>query len=411
MPPICSVSVGECCQELVKGGASIGSYTIKSLAFVDDIMGINTTIDDVHHSHDTICFFSSKKKMPLNETKCNILTINNKSPHAVPVLMVNGKQMVHADKIKYLGDIFNKNGSNHDLIEDRINKGKRCIINTICECRAVTNGCKEIQTLILMYKTLFIPTLIYNSEAWSNLTNNEAARLQRIQLNFLKRILQVPKSTPNAIVYLELGIIPIANEIHCRQLRFLHHILNLELNDPVRRSYNQLKMFPFENNWYYEVVGLLKMYSINITEEEIASKTLFEWKSIIKRSVTSTCLMQLNVQKESLSIGSSIPNYTTMRRNAYYNNLSPQHARTMFRIRSGTLDVKVMRRYLYDDTLCRLCGQGDEDVEHIVNKCSKLPPRTVRIRDLFTNNTEDMKSIADRCITFAAKLDDQSNCE
>lgn len=110
-------------------------------------MGINTNIEDVHHSHKTITFFASKKKMPLNEKKCNVLTINNKPPYVV-LILVNGKQMEYSEKIRYLGDIFNSRGNNKDLIQDRIQKGRRCLVNTISECRAVTCGCKEIQTLM-----------------------------------------------------------------------------------------------------------------------------------------------------------------------------------------------------------------------------------------------------------------------
>ena len=43
--------------------------------------------------------------------------------------------------------------------------------------------------------------------------------------------------------------IPIENEIHVKQLTFLHHVLSLDDNDPVRKTYHQQTKFPFEPNW------------------------------------------------------------------------------------------------------------------------------------------------------------------
>ena len=264
MPPICSVSVGECCEEINQGGVSIGSAIIRSLAFVDDLMGLNTNLLDVGYSHDKTTFFASKKKMPLNEKKCNGLIVNNKKPYAVPVLYVNGIIMELEEKIRYLGDIFNAHGTNTDLLQDRVSRGISCLISCISECSEVTQGCREIETMLLLYKLLFLSTVLYNSEAWSCLNQNEVSQLERLPQRFLKRVLQVPKSTPNTLVLLELGLLPIASEIHARQLRFLYHILSLPIEDPVRQTYEQQKLFPQEKNWYNEVILLMKLYAIDI---------------------------------------------------------------------------------------------------------------------------------------------------
>ena len=96
---------------------------------------------------------------------------------------------------------------------------------------------------------MFLSSVLYNSQSWTNLSTTDLGRLEILQLNYLKRILQAPASTPNVSVFLELGILPIEAEIHKKQLTFLHHILTLSPDDPVLIAYHEQMSFPFEPNW------------------------------------------------------------------------------------------------------------------------------------------------------------------
>jgi hypothetical protein len=225
IPPMCSASIAECCDEHRTGGASIGSLVIRSLAFMDDLMDLNTTVRDSCMAHNEVTFFSKKKKMPLNEDKCICMAINSKHPHPMPVLTLNNKILKVEKQAKYLGDVFNENGNYQGLIQDRKNVAIRCLVSCMADCRAITRGVKSIRSMLLLYKSVYLQTIIFNSEAWDNLTTSDYNQLNILQMKFLKRILQVPKSTPNCIVMLELGVTPIEIEIKSRQLNFLHKIL------------------------------------------------------------------------------------------------------------------------------------------------------------------------------------------
>ena len=72
----------------------------------------------------------------------------------------------------------------------------------------------------------------------------------------------------------------------------------------------------------------------------------------------------------------------------------------MFHVRTGTIDLKCVRKYWYSDKICRLCEQFDESVEHVVNVCHNVP-RSSQISNLFTDDIDEMKMIADRLIKFA----------
>ena len=172
-------------------------------------------------------------------------------------------------------------------------------------------------------------------------------------------------------------------------------------------------MFPFENNWYNEVSDLRNRYGLTESEIELSQMSKERWKSIVTKNVLDyalDCLVKENSQKSKTShhpapIKLSIQNY--------FLYLRPADARLLFSIRCGTLDLKMLRRYQYDDgdCLCRLCGIGEETVVHIVNVCEMIT-RTVIISDVFSVIREDVEAVVGRVKEFldlAEKKKDQED--
>ena len=102
-------------------------------------------------------------------------------------------------------------------------------------------GIHHVSVMLLLYRALFLSTVLFNSSTWSNLRKKDLDSLKTLQLKFLKRIVGVASSTCNAFVYLELGVLPINFEIEKRQLMYLHRILQLEPTDPVWKLFWDLK--------------------------------------------------------------------------------------------------------------------------------------------------------------------------
>ena len=75
--------------------------------------------------------------------------------------------------------------------------------------------------MIILYPSLFVHRLIYNAEVWSSLTKSHLPCLMNAQLQYLRHILEVPKSTPVAALFLELSTLSIQFETEKRQLLFI----------------------------------------------------------------------------------------------------------------------------------------------------------------------------------------------
>ena len=61
--------------------------------------------------------------------------------------------------------------------------------------------------------------------------------LETVDVILLQRILNTPKTTPNEMLYLELGYIPLRNLIQQRRLAFLFYIKHEDQNALVNRFF------------------------------------------------------------------------------------------------------------------------------------------------------------------------------
>ena len=225
-PGLCSSSTAEFADENV-GGVAVGSLSIGSLLYVDDMNLLCMNAVETQKTHFRAMSFSKRKRLKYKQKKCLLMIANKKKQDAVPVLDIDGTPMAQANLIKVLGDLFNDKCNNKDLIDDRLRRANLCIVNSMSLCNELSLGIYSLQTLLVIYRAVFLSSVLFNAQAWSNIKKTEFERLQVVQLKYLKRTIKASPSCPNAGTFLEFGILPIAYEIHVRQLNFLHHILNL----------------------------------------------------------------------------------------------------------------------------------------------------------------------------------------
>ena len=182
---LCSSSTGEVADEIQTGGTQIGTSSIKVLTYVDDIATINTETGDVYYSHERVVWFSKKKRLDLSVGKCVILPVNLKKTDVIPRLYIDNVEVPVKEAAPYLGDHFNNKGTNSNLVDERVKKAKSCIVSSMALCSDITMGIHALETLQLLYQSLFLQVTLYNAQAWSNLTKTDSSYLQRVQLKYL----------------------------------------------------------------------------------------------------------------------------------------------------------------------------------------------------------------------------------
>ena len=155
--------------------------SINTVILVDDVGNINGDVVGVIRSHDNMNEFSMLKRLPLGGMKCFLLPINCRNKK-LPMLKIGSHSMEIKEKIIYLGAFFNRKGNNKDLIDDRIQKGRTCMVNSIAMCSDVTLGAYDIPSLFLVYRSAFVSTLLYGCQFWTRLMKNDEKSLATVQL-------------------------------------------------------------------------------------------------------------------------------------------------------------------------------------------------------------------------------------
>ena len=146
-------------------------------------------------------------------------------------------------------------------------------------------GNYEIQILLQIYDSIFLGKLLFNSQSLSRMTRKHYDELQQVRLRMLKQIMKVLHTTPTAGVFLEFGLLPIEHLINQQKLMSLHHIFNLNENDPVLLVYNEQQKFINEPNWSNEINNIRKLYGINHTYSQIKCFSEIKWKELVQKSI------------------------------------------------------------------------------------------------------------------------------
>jgi hypothetical protein len=406
-PLICSTSTAEFVSKNRNvRGFQIGNSSINTVILVDDVGNINGDVVGVINSHDNMSEFSMIKRLPLGGVKCFLLPIFCKDKE-LPILKIGSHTMEVKEKIVYLGDDFNSKGNNGDLINESIRKGRTSMINSIAMCSEVTLGAYVIQSLILVYKSVFLHTLLSGCQSWTRITKNEEKKLQTIQLQFLKRILHVPRSACNCYTYLELGVLPVIAEIHIRKLSYLRKILRLDEDDPMKKTYQQQLMYVAEKNWGNECNDLRRTYGIETKDEEIKELSKETWKSKVKESVRRKFLEKLNEEKQKMKKVAATDAYENLECQEYLKKMKSERARLLFRIRSRISLVKEHRQFEFgdDNMKCRVCDSEPETLHHVLCRCGTLSEPAVCEGDEYSSDIKTLETVAARMAEFVEKVD------
>ena len=365
---LCSGSTAEYCGR--NEGVPVGNMMLSSLLFVDDVLDMNDTELKRDEAHRQAVLFTNENNLSLSGSKCYCMTVNNLGKSQEALVIDDKKKVTPCSEIVYLGDVFNEKGDNSGLIKDRIARGTKAMIIIESLVREGNLGVFEVSVWLLLYRSLFVSTVLFNSQTWSRLTKTDLKQLETLQMKALKKILHLPSSMCNSFLLLELGVLPIMAEIHRRQLGYLHRVLNLEEDDPVHCMFKNLVEFDVkgEKNWWSQVKPLLHLYGLPEDLKIVANLSKDVFKKMVNKGVVFVVAQQLKRECASLKKTSSLA-YEEFQTQMYLKLMYPYQARIILLARSQRLDIKDHNSYLFSDgdPMCRKCRNQYETLDHVLN--------------------------------------------
>ena len=102
----------------------------------------------------------------------------------------------------------------------------------------------SIKTLLRLFDSCIAPIITYGSELWGPYVNHEYTKwntnpIERLNMQFLKRILGVNRSTTNELVRAELGRFPILSQVFCNNINYIQSLRQQKDNSTlVKQAFN-----------------------------------------------------------------------------------------------------------------------------------------------------------------------------
>ena len=122
----------------------------------------------------------------------------------------------------------------------------------LCTERRIKSSLGHIppSTAIKMFDSYILPILEYNSTFWS--TNSEILKIEKVQISYLKHVLNVRRQTPTVAVYAETGRFPLRLRQQLTTVNYWARLTNLPNQDVLNKCLKiQEKLHNAgQNNWY-----------------------------------------------------------------------------------------------------------------------------------------------------------------
>ena len=201
------------------------------------------------------------------------------------ILKVHTNNMQQVNKIKYLGDFLNSEGSVSDTLSDRINKsiGLRSQLKSIIS--DISLGSYHFEVSMIMRESMYLNSILFNADSWYYLNKKQIESLEAVDSDFLQICFKSHSRTVRDAYYAETGKLKIRHIIAKRRLMFLHNILRRNPSQLIYKIYQAQTLKMVRNDWFQTIQNDKKTYDISLSDEEIRLLSKSKFKQLIERKI------------------------------------------------------------------------------------------------------------------------------
>ena len=243
-----------------------GKIPIPALAMVDDVatVAICNSIEALNSNIVTDSFIQRKKlEGQTGAGKCQWVHIGSDECQAC--YKINKQKISKADVYKYLGDHVSDGWEN--LYNKRTEKALGYSAMCLAMSTEISLGIGMYEMAKLFHLSIFVNGTLLNMETWPKCTEVRISKLEKVEQNFMRRILKAHSKTPIEALYLELGIVPLRFHLMKRRILYLNDILNRE-DGELTKQVVKIQMERSSNGDFYELAAA-NQEELNISHEAL----------------------------------------------------------------------------------------------------------------------------------------------
>ena len=338
---------------------------IETLAFVDDLKNASTSIENTVKAARNLSSFEKMKgyTFSIDKKKTAILISGKKKnkTYNIQAEVKNG-QIVMTKEYKYVGSWYNEKGDNALRITKKQEKIGYNIQKTNQHRNEFKIGKFAISARIKIYKSIIAKTMHYNVEAWSNITKTEMEELEKMQRRVVCGMCELPKTTPYIGLLAELGIWPVEQQLHYRQIMLLHNILQSDDNRLLKELVEDQIYETWNGSWYEGIKTTCDKYGIELNDIRTWSK--FQCKHITKRRIEDRIQELFQESKQEMRKLRFIQEFGKKK---YLDDLEYQDSITMLKVRLNMIETKCNYKGNFkENEMCQICQAERDTTEHLL---------------------------------------------
>ena len=392
----------------------IDGIPINKLSFVDDMIEFNKSEKSVNERSISNEIFEKKSRLNYKVSKCKIIAMNVKK---LGVLYLDGEEMEVVTQHVYLGSIITKDGQRVKDMQARIKKGNSVANEIVQICKETVLSKIRLRYVNLLVCSCLDSTVKYGCALWDVVGNKKASiDLNKMKPSLLKRVLQLPNSTPSDAVLYEFGMNDLSLDILMEKV--ILAVETLSRVDEIERLAKKLltsllaKNVPGFCSELQEACSLLGVSLSDLIGEKDVRK-LLKMKVVKIQAEELYKRMMLSSKMDGILLNGF---QFSGKPKKYLSELDFDEARVVFMVRYRMLPSKSNFPGRWSGTACKICGFDDTDA-HLFH-CpgyQDLIPENVTY-DMFWNNevlndTERLRHAAGAALGIVERLEEIQNMD
>ena len=341
----------------------IGNTEIGMPVHMDDIATFGN-IDAVKLGISNCKVMERRKKVTYGSAKTKYMIINKELNNEGEVFEQLERGIVKREvDYKYMGIKVNESGNLQDHLNSMENKTKSAISQVFSLGSPYQVGEEFVRCRIELFTKCIMLVLTYGIYAW-NISQKEINFLATFQAKYLKKILEIPVSTPTDGILMETGVWPLKERLQYLSMMYFHNLVNSK-----NRIASLIVAFGKKDSLIDRVKETCEVLQINI--ESVSSMSKSKWKKLVKEKLQA----KIN---DSLRIRISDKTKCRFLRNdkwelkKYFTHMNGSEALKILCIRLNMWDLS--SNYRKDNMVCIICKRGLDSTEHVLSNHSMVNP-------------------------------------
>ena len=248
-------NIGKECLEEGHGYIYKDSLTVGFLGLVDDIIGVSEDGMKAQMLNAFINVKTAEKSLQFGTTKCKSMLVGKDTESVVnsellvdnwTVKYMENKDIGEDDLIesydgmvpiektgtqKYLGFVISNQGDNMANIREVQKKFIGVIRKIMNKLKSLNLRNYYFECAMILKNSILRGTILYASDMYYKLKESEMRQIERIEEEYLRKVMRTTRGCPITQLYLESGEIPARFEIQKMRCLYLKNILSQDENN------------------------------------------------------------------------------------------------------------------------------------------------------------------------------------